>query len=95
MFLSSPTKQENPQDSRRSVRIADNINHEYRQKFEAIENSIKDYRDGKQEIFTPEQLLQILDKKVSRIRLSLYSHLFPQQLGRTSSGQRSLRTTFH
>lgn len=63
-MLASPSKSERPEDSRRSARLPENINSEYHQKAEAIENSIKNYKDMKQEIYTPEQLLQILDLKV-------------------------------
>lgn len=60
----SPNRSGNYDEGRGSHRVPENINHEYRQRADLIENSIKEYREIKQEIFTPEQLLQILDMKV-------------------------------
>lgn len=60
----TPNRPQPLEETRRSHRAAENINQEYRQKVEVIENFIKEHRDNKQEIFTPDQLIQILDAKV-------------------------------
>ena len=59
-------------------RVAEDINLEYHKKADSIYNSIREYRDIKQDIFTPDQLLQILDMKVhllatSRTGMTLYN----------------------
>lgn len=60
----SPQRLGSPIDAHKSTRYPENINEDYRQKSEAIQQLIKGYREMKQEIFTPDQLLQILDMKV-------------------------------
>ena len=65
MIEASPERQGRPTEPRKSARIAENINEEYQIKAQAIQHAVKGYREIKQDIFVPDQLLQILDMKVN------------------------------
>lgn len=61
----SPSKFTHSPEGRKSARVPENINEDYQMKALSIQHAIRGYREIKQDIFLPDQLLQILDMKVS------------------------------